>query len=492
MSARRRTGWTIAALAAVWCAGSVRAAGGISADIGRLLERLPDARVTCSAEVVDLADGSTVYTLNASTPLIPASNQKLLVLATSLDMFDARSEFRTTLAIRGDDLILIGDGDPALGDPELAKERSIDPDAFLDDWVAALRAAGVTRVAGDLVVDATIFDEQFVNPDWEEGDLVKWYGAPIGGLNLNNNCIEMTVWPGSANGSDAVWSLHPPCSLVEVTNQCKSAPGRKSAEPLVGRKPGTFELVLRGSVAQRGTLQSISIPQPNLFAATAIREHLETGGIAIEGKLRFEQVRTMAGTMPEDCRLIAERNTPLTDVLQRIGQDSQNMCAESLMKRVGFEWAKSMGHARPIGSWDTGRAAVQAFLSKAGADVSHIVICDGSGLARTNRISASDFVHVLTYMHRHVGRDTFLASLAGNRTGGTLKRRMANVDGDVYAKTGYISGVRSLSGYVRSTAGRWYAFSIMFNGFRGSSSAYNRIHQQVCQILSHAQDASPP
>ena len=116
------------------------------------------------------------------------------------------------------------------------------------------------------------------------------------------------------------------------------------------------------------------------------------------------------------------------------------------------------------------------------ADV--FVIADASGLARTNRATARGFVRVLQAMFRHPRRDAFLASLAGNVNGGRLGRRLADLDGAVYAKTGYIRGVRALSGYVRSTDDRWTAFSVMFNGIRGGTAPYNRIHEQLCTILA--------
>ena len=79
-----------------------------------------------------------------------------------------------------------------------------------------------------------------------------------------------------------------------------------------------------------------------------------------------------------------------------------------------------------------------------------------------------------------------------NRTGGTLQKRMKSVAGEVYAKTGYMRGIRTLSGYVRALDGRWYAFSVLFNGFKGSSAPYNRIHDQVCRILARSTGDSPP
>jgi D-alanyl-D-alanine carboxypeptidase/D-alanyl-D-alanine-endopeptidase (penicillin-binding protein 4) len=251
-------------------------------------------------------------------------------------------------------------------------------------------------------------------------------------------------------------------------------------------------LVLNGTVSKRAKLQSVSIPEPLLFSATAMREHLAARGITVAGKLRFERVRTPAGNVPSDCVIIAEESTPLSDVLGRIGINSQNMFAEALLKRVGYEWSHGRGHRPAIGSWENGRQAVGAFLARTGCDPATVVISDGSGLSRANRVSAADLVRVLRHMHAGPDRELFVTSLAGNRTGGTLQKRMKSVAGEVYAKTGYMRGIRTLSGYVRALDGRWYAFSVLFNGFKGSSAPYNRIHDQVCRILARSTGDSPP
>jgi len=454
--------------------------------IAGLLDHLPHARTQVSAMVVDAESGSVLYQRNANVVLTPASNQKLLVLASGADFLaDHDVSFVTRFAIRGDDLMIIGDGDPGLGDRSLAESRGQQPLDFVAAWAAAAKHNGMTT-ADALIVDASVLDQQFVHPDWEQSDLLKWYGAPVGGLNLNDNCVEITVWPDSQSGAAAIWSLFPPCPLAKVENRCKSMPGgsRKDNEPVIGRRLDSFELVLSGTVSERGTLQSIPVVQPNLFAACAIREELARLGVTVRGDIRFERVADAQGRLPESVRVIAEARTPLTDVMARIGHDSQNMFAEALAKRLGYEHDLAHFVKQPIGSWDSARRALTETLTQAGVDASRAHIADASGLSRENRLSASDMVALLRFMLRHPKRDLFLESLAGNETGGRLQSIFASVDGEIFAKTGYMRGIRSLSGLVRSAGGRWYAFSIIFNGFRGPSTPYFRIQQNVARMLA--------
>ncbi len=481
---------------------SVRA-GGIESKLKKVLGKLPQEQAVCGAAVIDLSTGELVFGLNEARPMIPASNQKLIVMAAGLDLFGGQGVFRTTLAARGQDLIVIGDGDPTLGDPNLAEARGLTPLKFIESWADALAAEGERTnpsmggeaahswiIPGDFIVDDTILDTEYFHPDWVADDRVKWYGAPISGLNLNNNCVELTAMPSGQPGDACAWSIFPSSSALTVINECKTSKSRKPV-PVIGRRRGTSDLVLSGRVGKKLTLKSVSVFQPSQFAATAIREALAGENVHLRGETRFERIRTRNGSLPADLRIIAEHVTPLSDVLRRIGIDSQNMCAEALFKRLGRDWSKRQNGIPVAGSWQNGRQAVLPTLQRAGCDVLNMVVADGSGLSRSNRITALDFAQLLQYMHRHPEAKTFRESLAGNRTGGKLKRRMSDVDADVFAKTGYLSGVRSLSGYVRTPDNCWFAFSVIFNNFRGGSSPYNKLHDKVCDILADGCQHAP-
>jgi D-alanyl-D-alanine carboxypeptidase/D-alanyl-D-alanine-endopeptidase (penicillin-binding protein 4) len=472
---------------------SAYGAGGLTQRIERIFARVPGAGVQYAVHVVDLAADRVVFSHNADLPLIPASNQKLITLAAAVDRLAPNGAFETVLGMRGPDLVIVGDGDPALGDPEVAEDQGVAPLAFLELWAHALRAGGHGRIRGDVLVDATVFDAAYVHPDWEAGDLVKWYGAPIGGLNLANNCVEATIWPGPAVGAPARWSLAPETGLFQMDNRCRTVARGRGGAPAIGRMPGTFDLVLTGKVHDRVTLQAIAVEDPVAFTAAAIQHRLAERGIEFTGDLRPMRVRTPAGAIPDDVQVLARHRTPFTRVFQRVGRDSQNMCAEALFKRLGYAEARRRGtitgDAWPGGNWSNGREALSGFLHGLGCDLNTLTIADGSGLSRRNRATADEFVKVLAHMHTHPRREVFLESLAGNMTGGTLAREMRRVDGAVYAKTGYMSGVRALSGYVRGADDSGYAFSVIFNGFSGSSKPYRALLRKLCATLADSTGA---
>ncbi len=427
--------------------------------------------------MVDLHDGRVVFERDATRPLIPASNQKIFALAAALDLLGPDFVFKTRLARCGNDLVVVGDGDPAIGDSRLCEQAGEPITATFERWAVALSERGVKTIAGDLVIDETSFDSTLVHPTWSVDDLQKWYAAPVGGLNFHDNVIEVTVWPDEKAGEPVRWAVTPKTGLVQIDNRARSG---GSGATVIARPSSDFRYVLSGACQKRGTLAEVTVPDPGLFFADALRTVLSAKGIAIDGDIVRRRVRTERGELRTGCEMIATHATPLTAVLARIGKNSQNMFAECLLKRLGYARALAEGDAHPVGSWDTGRAAIEAFLRKVDPSGGQVTIADASGLSRENSASAADFTRVLAYMYASPHRQAFVDSLSDAGTDGSLAKRMKHVPGSVHAKTGYIRGVRTLSGYVITPRGDWLAFSVLFNG----PGSFNEIHDEFCGILS--------
>jgi len=440
-----------------------------------------DARVLerAGVRIVTLPEGEVVYSSPRADELfIPASNQKVLVSAAALDLLGPGFRFSTQLAQRGDDLVVFGDGDPSTGDPVLADAAGKPITALFHDWAEALRKAGVTDVAGDLIVDDFAFDAQRLHPSWSKGDLLKWYAAPVGGLNLNDNCVDLTVVPGKKPGGATSVRVVPGNTLVKVVNRSKT--GGKGT-PVVTRKGMSHEYIITGRCSKTAPLQSVPVVDPGLFFGSACRTALAAKGIRINGETRRERLREQNGSVPEACRVIATRETRLDEILGRMNKRSQNLFAEALLKALGRQDATPTA-----GTWVRGGAVVGRFLSKLNADVPGCVVDDGSGLSRKNRVSPRQITDVLAYVFRSPHREIYVDSLAVAGVDGTLRKRMKDIKGRVHAKTGYISGVRTLSGYVQGKSGRWFAFSFLFNDKKpriGTRPA-TQMQDRICRILA--------
>jgi D-alanyl-D-alanine carboxypeptidase/D-alanyl-D-alanine-endopeptidase (penicillin-binding protein 4) len=168
-------------------------------------------------------------------------------------------------------------------------------------------------------------------------------------------------------------------------------------------------------------------------------------------------------------------------VLDRLNKDSQNLFAEAFCKLVG-RYMRPEGENEP-GSWASGSDAIHAFLQRKHIDDSKLVVIDGSGLDHGNRVTTHLITDELFLMWRHRYHETFFNSLPIAGTDGTIKKRMKDLAGHVFAKTGYIHGVRSLSGYEQTRTGKWLAFSIIFNHIPGDVHPAEDCQDNACRVL---------
>ena len=479
-SAAARFLWLAAAVGL--CAAAVRAEdASLGSAIRAALKAIPDAQATYGVCVVDLGSGKTVFEAHADRPLVPASTMKTFVMAAALQRLGPAFAFETHFATDGTHLYLIGSGDPALGDSKLCAAREEPVTGVFEQWASLLAAADVQAIPGDLIVDESIFDDQRVHPSWEDSDLGKWFAAPVAGLNFNDNCVDITLEPASRSGDPAIVSTVPDCPSIRVQNKVRTGAG---SNPLLHHPAGSFDYRISGHCAKRWLFPPVAFPDPALLGGDALRIVLSKNGVSIGGGLVRNRVRLWDGSIPPSLRILATHTTPLTDVLGRIGKNSQNLFAECVLKRLGYEWEKNRGTDEAQGSWASGARAIRDSLVAMGLDTSGMVISDGSGLSRDNRCSARQLAGVLALVDRSPHREVMRASLSLAGTDGSLRKRLRDLPGRVWGKTGTMRGVRALCGYVDGSSSGRYAFAIIFNGYRGPSTPYKEIQDRICRVLA--------
>lgn len=440
--------------------------------LDRLLIDTASKRCQFGGCVIELPSGKVVYERNSTTPLMPASNMKLIVIAAAIDQLGKSFQFQTTLAVSGRDLVIIGGGDPVLGDDRIAAARTQTITAVFHQWADKLTAAGIKRVPGDIVIDDSLFDQQFVHPNWPADQYETWYEAPVGGLNFNSNCVNVDVARGK--GKPEV-SMSPANTAFRIEN--KAVMGGKQSI-VVKREAKADVIRVTGEVARGASLGPISVRDPGLFAGSAFKTVLAARGIPVSGSVVRRRIRQADGTLPAGCHVIAIQKTPLTDALARAGKDSLGMVAEALIKLLG-------SHGKAPGSWESGRAAVGAFLKKTGVPADQFKIDEGSGLSRDNRLTPVASARVLQYMFT-AGNGSFELlrdSLAISGIDGTLDKRLRGPDtrGRIFAKTGYIKGVRTLAGYIQTTKGQWLAFAFFYN--QANTNKMKNAQDAACRAL---------
>ncbi len=439
-------------------------------DVRRILQDRSVKSDKVGVEIIQLGDGTpeTIFEHNATIPLIPASNLKLVTTAAALELLGRDFRFRTTLVLRGDDIAIIGDGDPSLGDAEMLRKVGWGIDTVFQNWAGVLEKRGITRL-NSVSVDDSVFDEIFVHPNWPIEQQHKRYVAQVGGVNLNANCVDFFLRTG-AYGDHVTYTTDPATRYISVANACTF--GDKNAVWLA-RQLGGNSIILRGET-NAGNIDPISVTvhDPALFAATVLAESLGAAGIPVDAQIKRDPTirQQMLGRSGEPSQRwipIAIHETPISTVLARANKDSMNLYAEALCKRIGFA---SSGLA---GSWQNGTAAIAAFLQSLGVAPTEFTIDDGSGLSKKNAISANAMARVLAHVFKGENRQVFIDSLSVAGSDGTLERRFRDSDlrGRVFAKSGYVAGVSSLSGYVKTKDERWFAFAILMNSVTDVASA---------------------
>jgi D-alanyl-D-alanine carboxypeptidase/D-alanyl-D-alanine-endopeptidase (penicillin-binding protein 4) len=423
-----------------------------AARLAALLARLP-AKAQVGLVVLDLSTGATVFAQDPETPLKPASVLKLFVTAAGLERFGPQFRYATRVYIRGDEVWVIGAGDPGLGDPRIAERYGQRPCEVFDEWATALKAAGPRRVS-KLVLDDSVFEGTSRHPDWPASQADRWYQAPVGGLNINDNCLDARVdVRGNLN-----LVLTPDLPTDFVANSLRLG---KKHQPVVRRRCSSDQFEFSGCVCRSDELGPVSAGQPTVFFGYALKTALARQGIAVADVVR----RVIPDPGAAGGRLVAEHSTGLPDVLWRCNTFSQNLFAECLLKSLAAYGPDGRRTGQP-GGWDSGVAVEQATLSKLGVDLSGAVLRDGSGLSHSNRVSAAQIVQLLAAMKRHRCANVFVDSLAAPGEDGSMRRRYARIGAAdrLRAKTGTLAQVHSLAGYVDQADGTTLAFALLCNG----------------------------
>lgn len=439
----------------------------LASDVDAVLRDKLLSNATVGIEIVALGDtaGESKVLLRRKheTPLIPASNLKLITTSAALERFGADFKFDTQLVKHGDDLVIVGDGDPTLGDVELIRKYGWTTLTVFESWAAGLKQLNIKSVA-NIRVDDSVFDTQFVHANWPADQLNLRYVAGVGGLNLNANCIDFYLG-ATAKGSVVNYVLDPPTNYATVRNACYTSDQNAVS---LAMEPGTRAINLRGTSPGSRVPISVTIDDPPMFAATVLSETLAKAGITMTGTVqRDRSVRQALASNADGYAVLAHHTTPIGVVLARANKDSMNLYAESLCKRLGF------GVTGEPGSWQNGPAATSAFLSSLDIPREQFSLDDGCGLSKKNGISAGAISAVLQHMYFSPNRQAFFDSLAVAGVDGTLDDRFKGTDlrARVFGKSGFVNGVSSLSGYFKGKNDRWYAFSILMNGIPNKSNS---------------------
>lgn len=419
-----------------------------------------------SVAVHSLKRGETLYSANAFRLLVPASNQKVLTTAVAAERLGWDYRYTTRLYATGPiiadghldgDLVVVADGDPTIN-PRHARRW-----AAFDEWAKQLAARGVRQISGRLIGDDNAFAEPGWGLGWSWDDLAHGYGSPVGALQFHENQVELLVGPALEAGRPAIFTVSPTGSGLTIDRDVVTAPAGADSRISLERIPGSLALKVRGQVAIGAApiTETAAVPNPTMFYLNALTEALSRHGIVVSGHPIDIDDLHVAPDMTNATLLLEDRSASLAEIIDATNKWSRNGYAETLLRSLS-----------PAGAPATGEGGLQVLretLRTWGVAADYYLARDGSGLSRYDYLSPDALIGVLTYMWLNPAlADDLRASLPLSGVSGSLAERLKGTPGEarVWAKTGSMSQVRALSGYVVTTEGEPLVFSFMVNGFR--------------------------
>ncbi len=437
---------------------SPRNASALTNDLGALLASRTRSG-TWGAMVVSLTRGDTLFAANPDVALLPASTMKLFTSAIALDRLGPTHAFSTDVLRDGamdkdgvvhGNLILRGDGDPSLS-PRYVRGGPEGPMALLAQFA---EGAGVARVTGNLIADASAFEARQIPEGWLTRYAGSAYAAPFSALSLNENIVVVSITP-TGNGRATV-ALEPSNKALSFSNSVRVVRGRTAKLSI--SLAGNDRVMVSGTIgAAAGTRKyQLVVRDPARFAAGAFRSALEARGITVDGDI-------VVGRTPPTATLVASLpSPPLARLISSMNRESINIYAELLWRNA----ARGVDRSR-LGSAEIANRTLQDFLvSRVGASANAVTATDGSGLSVLDRVTARSLVQLLSYAHKAPWGSAFHASLPVAGESELLRHRMRDTpaQGNLHAKTGTTNDVIALSGYVTAENGEILAFSFVYNG----------------------------
>ena len=419
--------------------------------------------------LVQDASDKTLFDRNASTLLAPASNNKIFTTAAALSKLGA--SYQITTPVLGssssgtvNQLRIVGQGDPSLNT------------ADLNSLAQQLKGRGIQKV--DLLVgDDTTFKGPNINPNWEAEDIGQAYAPPVNSLIINENIIGLILSP-ARQGQRLNVRWEDPTDQQFWTLDNRSITASRFGGEFLDVLPSGNRIVITGQLREGSASEPVGVAIPNEgnYLVRKFDDSLEKAGLNVTRATRV--TRTPA---PKSfVQLAAVKSDPLSKLVATTNLQSNNLYAEALLKILGSQ--------RLAGSADTrisGIAAIKEILAKQGVDTRQLQMIDGSGLAPNNRTSAKALVQTLQVMSKGANANIFRQSLPVAGRSGTLSTRFVGTPAQdrVFAKTGTISNVVSLAGYVTPPNHPPLSFAILVND-SSSPSALRALVDEMVVFLS--------
>ena len=449
---------------------------------GQSSEKLSQSQWSLSARYVE--SGRKIINYNSQQNLAPASGLKLVTTAAALDILGENYKFNTSVYYDGEinsngilngNIFIRGGSDPTLGS-DLA-EGSLPLDSLMIFITSKISEAGIKKINGSVIADPNRFQGMNLPRRWIWEDIGNYYGAQTSGLCINDNLYHIYFEPNkNINGKAKFLRTEPVIPDLKFINNMLTGSKNSGDNGYVFCPPNYYIAELKGSIPQGKPEFKIkgSIPNPPLFAVQYLKTHLEKKGIFVEGDTFVSQKPVSYVSKNEICNIVSP---PVKEIVYIINKKSYNLYTEQILREMGF---RVFGKA----TTENGIEAVKQFLKRNGIDTEYFNIFDGSGLSRSNIVTTSLMTDLLIAVSKKSYFESFYNSLGvAGKTDDLSSFKYfgigTKIEKNARIKSGYMTGVRSHSGYVTDSKGRLIAFSFIANNFLGSTSFISKKHREI-------------
>ncbi|WP_392536379.1 D-alanyl-D-alanine carboxypeptidase/D-alanyl-D-alanine-endopeptidase [Legionella sp. 227] len=436
----------------------------IQTEVDRLINRV-NPNVNLGIVVLDLTSGKVLYRRNAQRLYIPASNLKLFSEAAALMVLGPDYRFKNQLSMSSGKIqqgVLQGNVYVRLsGDPSFNRDD-------LNTLLSSLKEWNIHTIQGNVYIDSSLANVDPYPPGWLTTDLSYSYGAPNAPVMVDSNRLTVTVNPGAQAGDPAVVEVDDGGGAIALNNQATTKADSKGCG--VGFSlDQENHLTVRGcvGVGQWAVQQRLAIKNPLMYAQAMIKSQLAKSNIQLNGQVQL-------GKTPTGSLLIATQHSKqLSQLMADTLKPSDNLYADSLYLHA----AEKLNKGIPV-NWRDAQPLVKNFLqSQTGIDFSNAIFTDGSGLSRYSLVTPEQTISLLKFLYQRFPLSyEYIAALPISGRDGTLQKRfkIPTQQGFVRAKTGTMTGINSLSGYLYTANGHTLAFAMYVNRQPGRASGPGR------------------
>jgi serine-type D-Ala-D-Ala carboxypeptidase/endopeptidase (penicillin-binding protein 4) len=469
----------------------------LRADLTRIIDDEAFQSAHIGIAIQSVKNAVPLFLYNEKKRFVAASNMKLYTTAASLLSLSPDFNYETRIMTNGTitqgvlkgDLIIVASGDPTIS----GHFNNNNPTRVFEDWADALIQKNIKKIDGDIVIDNTYFNDNPFGAGWHWDDMSHCYSTAKDAFSFNNNCIALIISPGNKIGAPATIEIGPKTGYVAVSGNITTGDQDSAANIKAEYNNNSRAIVMSGTMPlnHESAVKYVAAINPAEFGAFVLKETLLRKGIEANGNIvctrsGCSQVRdlktlTTSGELSSLTTLAIYRSPKLSEIIKVINKISNNLYAENIFLTIAKEKRKE-------GNSEEAVLVIREILNKTGLNLEGFHMVDGSGLSRFNLIVPRETIRLLSIMAQSPYAEAFYNSLAITGEEGTLKGRLKETSAgaltSVRAKTGTMTHVRNLSGYVTTKNGKLLAFSFLCNNYNVPGNVIDNLYDRILAKLA--------